>query len=1139
MKPLHVFTLLSLFAPFPALAQKGLKDIPDPDPRVQEAGFKVPAGVRISLFASDPMISKPVQMNWDSRGRLWLVSSGLYPHIEPFQEEQDRVLVLEDLDRNGTADKVSTYAEGLHIPTAVIPGDGGAYVANSTEVLFLPDADGDLKADRQEVMLSGFGTEDTHHLIHTFRHGPEGMLYFNQSIYIHSHVETPWGVRRLLGGGIWQFRSEMRRLEVYAKGLVNPWGMEFNEWGQSFATDGAGGEGINFVFPKAVYVSSPGAARIIPGLNPGSPKHCGLVRLDGKHIPEALRGCLATADFRGSRINLFRMERNGSSYKSIQQPDLVSSTHRAFRPIDLSVGPDGAIYIADWYNPIIQHGEVDFRDPRRDHVHGRIWRVTFEGRPVPPRPDLAAASNRELLDLLVTNEVWAREFARQELRQRGASKVQGDLKIWSDAAANDRARIEAVWTAQSLNQVPADAVRVLLTSSEPLARAAAFRVIYQHPEAFSDAGALLANGIHDPDPLVRLWAISGLAQIPSVKSVETALEVLDEPLEPNLDFALWSLVRERESTWRPAFDKGELAFPEHPERLLFAARALGKGLGLASFLEGLGNGTLPAKHSGEAIRLIAETGGPAELSHLLELAKLERLTLPVLNALAEASRVRKIQPAGDASALAGILGLAEPGVFAPAAQLCGLWKVEGARGSLASRLRAKETSAADLRAAAEALRMLGGQESLAVLREVASSGPTPGHQAVAVGELVKLAPDEAAAVAISLLQAREDGTDPMGIYETFLRHPNGVAALEKALAGKTLPQRIAITGVQRASTSGGTPQGLIKALQAAGQLKPMTQQLSPADMAALVERVVTKGNAANGEAIYRRAETQCVVCHAIGGQGGKIGPDLISIGSSAPVDYLIDSLLNPTSKIKEGYHTTFVTTKGGASYTGGVDSETGEVLVIRDALGALHRIPKAEIASKEISPISMMPAGLTAALREDEFVDLVRFLSELGKEGPYKLQASNHIRAFTSLLPHQRVRDEIGHYGPAIFTEPVASYQWVPFYSRVDGMIPPGELPLQTGRGKDRLGVLRFEIPVGSGRALGVNDTSQVTLFSGTDAIALPASGPVTVPLKDKASAVLTLVVNVTARQTPLELRVVDSKAVAGQGAAPGAGSKP
>src|SRR5262249_50813200 len=155
-----------------------------------------------------PMWVKPIQMNWDSRGRLWVVGSEMYPQIKPGEKANDKIYVLEDTDGDGRADKSTVFAEGLLIPTAVMPCDGGAYVANSTELLHLTDADGDGKADKTRVVLSGFGTEDTHHILHTMRWGPDGCLYFNQSVYIHSHIETPHGVRRLRGGGTWRFRPE-------------------------------------------------------------------------------------------------------------------------------------------------------------------------------------------------------------------------------------------------------------------------------------------------------------------------------------------------------------------------------------------------------------------------------------------------------------------------------------------------------------------------------------------------------------------------------------------------------------------------------------------------------------------------------------------------------------------------------------------------------------------------------------------------------------------------------------------------------------------------------------------------------------------------------------------------------------------
>ncbi len=402
-----------------AFAQRELKDIPDPDPEIERKSFIVADGFEVNLFAADPLLHKPIQMNFDPQGRLWIAASEIYPQIAPGQKANDKILVLEDTDGDGRSDKTTIFADGLLIPTGVEPGDGGAYVAASTELLHLKDTDGDGKADESRVVLSGFGTEDTHHILHTLRWGPDGMLYMNQSVYIHSHIETPHGVRRLNAGGIWQFRPETMRLEVFARGFVNAWGHAFDDYGVSFATDGAGGEGINYVVPGASYVTAFGAERILSGLNPGSPKLCGLEIVSGRHLPDDWQGNLIANDFRGHRVCRYIVSDNSSplspraetrlsaragytdaGFTSREQVELIKSNHVAFRPIDVKMGPDGAIYIADWYNPIIQHGEVDFRDPRRDHTHGRIWRVTAKNRPLVPRPKLVGATVPELLEHL-------------------------------------------------------------------------------------------------------------------------------------------------------------------------------------------------------------------------------------------------------------------------------------------------------------------------------------------------------------------------------------------------------------------------------------------------------------------------------------------------------------------------------------------------------------------------------------------------------------------------------------------------------------------------------------------------------------------------------------------------------------------
>ncbi len=466
-------------------------------------------------------------MNFDARGRLWVASSEIYPQITPGQVANDKILILEDKDGDGKADSTTVFADGLLIPTGVEPGDGGAYVANSTELDFLKDTDGDGKADHRRVMLSGFGTEDTHHILHTFRWGEDGMLYFNQSIYIHSHIETPWGPRRLGGGGIWQFRPESMKLEVFARGWVNSWGHHTDAWGSSFATDGAYGEGINYVIPGAYYFSAPDAVKIVAGLNPGSPKHCGLEILSGRHLPDDWQGNMITNDFRANRVCRFVVSDDGSGFASREMPEVIKTTHGAFRPIDVKMGPDGAIYIADWYNPIIQHGEVDFRDPRRDHTHGRIWRVTAKGRLLVEKPKLEGASIDELLAALKLPEGFTRHFAKRVLKERGAKEVVPKLAEWVkhlDPTARDfeHDRLEALWTYQSLDVPEPNLLAECLKSPDFRVRAAACRIVPHWQDRISDALNLLGNAAKDASPRVRLEAVRAMARVPDPRSVVAA-----------------------------------------------------------------------------------------------------------------------------------------------------------------------------------------------------------------------------------------------------------------------------------------------------------------------------------------------------------------------------------------------------------------------------------------------------------------------------------------------------------------------------------------------------------------------------------------------------------------------------------------
>ncbi len=554
-----------LLAAAPAFAQKDAPKDVDPDPEIERKSFQVADGFEVNLFAADPLLAKPIQMNFDPAGRLWVATSEAYPQIKPGEKQNDKIIVLEDTKGTGVADKTTVFAEGLLIPTGVLPGDGGAYVVDSTDLLFLKDTDGDGKADKREVILSGFGTEDTHHMVHALRWGPDGLMYFNQSVYIHSHIETPRGVRTLNGSGTWQFRPATRDLNVFCRGLWNPWGIAWDRWGATFETDGAGGEGINYTFPGAAFATAVGTTRVLQGLNPGSPKDCSLEIISGRAFPDDWQGNLITNDFRAHRVCRYVVTPEGSGYTSKEMPELIKTNHPAFRPIDVKMGPDGALYIADWYNPIIQHGEVDFRDPRRDVTHGRISRVTAKGRKTVDRPRLVDAKIEDLLEALKAPEDWTRRSARRVMQERGADAVAPALAAWTAkldpaVAANEPALLEALWTYQALDIVEPKLLAEMLNAQDYRVRAAAVRVASAWVGRLPDPLDVLAPRVRDDEAQVRLEAVRALAQVPSVRSAEMALEALDRPMDKWLDYALWLTMRELEPEWTPALQQGKFNY---------------------------------------------------------------------------------------------------------------------------------------------------------------------------------------------------------------------------------------------------------------------------------------------------------------------------------------------------------------------------------------------------------------------------------------------------------------------------------------------------------------------------------------------------------------------------------------------------
>lgn len=1001
MRLAFTIVVIGCVAAGPAYAQRGLKDIPPPDPAAELAAMQVADGYEVSLFAADPLISKPLQMNFDARGRLWVSSSSIYPQIRPGEVANDTVTILEDKDGDGRADAATTFADGLLMPTAVLPDDrGGAYVANSTELLHFADTTGDGKADARRVVLSGFGAEDTHHIIHTFRWGPDARFYFSQSIYIHSHVETPRGVKRLNAGGIWRFEPTSLVLDVFARGWVNTWGHVFDRWGRSLTTDGAGGEGIYYAFPGAAYQTAHGMPRTLRGMNPGSPKYCGLEIIDGRHLPDDAQGVLVTNDFRANRVCRFRLTEKGSGFTSEKLPDLIHSTRVTFRPIDVKMGPDGAIYIADWYNPIIQHGEVDFRDPRRDRTHGRIWRVTAKGRSLVPRIDFTKLSVAELLGQLASAESYARDMARRELFVRGGDAVRPQIDRWLAGLdprdpAFEQLRLEALRLKQGLDTGSAGDIDAALLSAElaapdSRARAAACRIVCDWADRLDKPVELLASAVDDPAPQVRLEAVRALGVLGGQRAAELALHAVDHERDEYLDYSIWLTARELREAWVPAAIAGTFDDGGKLSRLVFAVEAADAADAVGQIAARLQQPAIPPADRAAAVRCIARLGNADHLRTAFDVV-VNPMTPPaeaasVLGLMVEAHQRRRVIPTGDISAIAGLVGSADSGLATRAIQAVAAWQLNAAVSPVAA-VATDTEKPLDLRCAAIAsLGGLPGDQPRAALLALATASRTDAVRAAAIAALVPQSSDVAAAQAVAFLRGSADAAAREVVFRSFLASKGGAAALAAAIdqAATTLPPDVVRSGMQAISAAGRAEPVLAAALEAAAAragaapLAASPHAMTESELDAFIELVRMQGDKARGAAIYARENLKCVSCHRIGDHGSRVGPALTAIGASSPLDYIIDSLVHPAKNVKEGYNSLVVLTEDGQVMTGIPVSRSDEELVLRDATGKEVKIPTAAI-DEESPGTSLMPAGLVDSLSREELADLVRYLSELGR----------------------------------------------------------------------------------------------------------------------------------------------------------------
>ena len=509
------------------------------------AKLKVPEGYKIELFASEVEfrdLANPVQMSFDNKGRLWVATMPSYPHYKPGDSKpNDKLIILEDTNNDGKADKQTVFVDGLHLPLGFEFAPEGVYVSQGTNLKLFTDTNGDDKADKEEILLSGFDDHDTHHNSSAFCADPSGAIYSGEGVFLHTNVETAYGTVRATNGGFYRYSPQRHKLDRIAQlSIPNPWGIAFDEWGQPFFAETSGPD-VRWMTPGTVlprYGEATHKGKQLIEKDHLVRPTSGLEFVSSRHFPQEVQGDMLinnTIGFLGTKQH--KIWDSGTGYETKHRQDLVVGTDRNFRPVDMEFAPDGSLYLVDWHNILIGHMQHNARDPLRDHVHGRIYRITYPSRPLVTPAKIDGASIETLLSNLTLPEYRSRYRTRRELRARNAEEVMAKMDKWilsldTKDANYEHHLLEGLWVSWGLNKVNQPLLKKLLSANDYRVRAAAVEVLRFNEHQVKNQAEWLKQAASDDHPRVRLGAIvaaSWLEKSKGMMVLEAAkMKTLDE-----------------------------------------------------------------------------------------------------------------------------------------------------------------------------------------------------------------------------------------------------------------------------------------------------------------------------------------------------------------------------------------------------------------------------------------------------------------------------------------------------------------------------------------------------------------------------------------------------------------------------------
>ncbi|MCR9211060.1 MAG: GDSL-type esterase/lipase family protein [bacterium] len=498
--------------------------------------FTLPEGYEVSMFASEqdfPNLGNPAQMRFDNQGRLWVSTLPSYPHYKPGDSKpNDMILIYEDTDGDGRADKETVFADGLHMPIGFELAPEGVYLSQEPFLVLLKDTDGDDHADKMEVLLDGFDPHDTHHAISAFDVDHGAGIYMCEGRFLHSQVETPWGPERMTDGGVWRFDPKSWKVErVMQSDVSNPWGVAHDEYGQTFVNDASGGSqywmlGYSIKVPHSKEIPKVSKFNYEHHARPTS----GSEFLYSRHFPEEVQGDYLYANTIGFLgIKQYKTVEDGVEIKGKFRQDLIQSSDGNFRPCDLEVAPDGSLYFIDWHNTLIGHMQHSARDPMRNSEYGRIYRITHSDRDLVEPPTVAGADIEQLFENMKLPELNARKRSHLELRGRDKQAVLAAAKKFaSDNADNERLVLEALWATWGQQEPSTELINQCLQAEDHRVRSAAVRVVRHCLHLLDQPETYLLTAATDEHPRVRLEALSAGSWLGGKRGAEVLLTVASQ-----------------------------------------------------------------------------------------------------------------------------------------------------------------------------------------------------------------------------------------------------------------------------------------------------------------------------------------------------------------------------------------------------------------------------------------------------------------------------------------------------------------------------------------------------------------------------------------------------------------------------------